>query len=78
MSGVSRDEMTRFVRKLDVAFEIRDLTKLQLTLISCDQREISSDAMIVLVDFAPVWPQIFVINIHDDDEVWEISNNLGF
>ena len=46
VSGVSRDEMnpvTRFVRKLDLAFEIRDLTKWQLNLISCDQREISRD-----------------------------------
>ena len=32
MRGLDNDSVTRFVRKLDLAFEIRDLTKLQWAL----------------------------------------------
>ena len=44
--GLEDDSVTRFVRKLDLALEIRDLTKLHWALNFCGQREISSDAMI--------------------------------
>ena len=53
MQGLEDDSVTRFVIKLDLAFEIRDLINMHWAL-NCGQREISSDAMIVRVDFFPI------------------------
>ena len=53
--GLEDDSVTRFVRKLDLALEIRDLTKLHWALNFLRSKgDFHYDAMIVRVDFSPV------------------------